>query len=275
MAGAPGRAAAGTLARMIELNGGPARATDLAALALTGYGHFTTLRLADGRIRGLDLHLARLVRDCRVVFGAELDPARVRDRLRAVAARAEEPVTVRVTVFDPGLALERPGADATPHLLVTTRPAAAAAAAPLRVRTVEHRRELPEVKHTGLFGLLHQRRLAQLAGFDDALLTGPDAAVSEGTTWNVGFHDGRDLVWPDADCLPGVTAALLAGAYDGPQRRERVSAAGLGRFTAAFAVNAGFGVRPIAAVDGHRFDPAHPVLDRLRAAYLAVPADRP
>ncbi|WP_371500605.1 aminotransferase class IV [Kitasatospora sp. NBC_00374] len=264
---------------MIELNGEPARVPEITALALTNYGHFTTLRVEDGRVRGLGLHLARLVRDCRLVFGAELDPELVRARLRETLGRdgagrpGAAPVTVRITVFDPGLGLERPGGPADPQLLVTTRPAAGAAPPPLRVRTVEHRRDLPEVKHTGLFGLLHQRRLAQLAGFDDALLTGPGARISEGTTWNVLFHDGHRLVTPDAECLPGVTTALLARAHGGPRRTEPVTAGDLGRFEAAFATNAGFGIRPIAQIDGVRFDPARPLLARLREEYLAVPAE--
>ncbi|MFJ1702949.1 aminotransferase class IV [Kitasatospora sp. NPDC088346] len=274
---------------MIELNGEPALVPQVAALALTNYGHFTTLRVEDGRVRGLGLHLARLVRDCRLVFGTELDPELVRTRLREALGREAlgregagrrgagpegvPAVTVRVTVFDPALGLERPGGPADPQLLVTTRPAVGTAPPPLRVRTVEHRRDLPEVKHTGLFGLLHQRRLAQLAGFDDALLTGAGGLISEGTTWNVLFHDGRHLVAPEAECLPGVTEALLAAAHGGPRRTEPVTADGLERFVAAFATNAGFGIRPIAQIDGVRFDPAHPLLGRLRAEYLALPAE--
>ncbi|MFC5662343.1 aminotransferase class IV [Kitasatospora misakiensis] len=257
----------------IEIDGGPADPARLAALGLLNYGHFTTLRAEAGRTRGLALHLDRLVRDCRTVFGAELDRSEVRTRIRRVLPADGAPVIVRVTVFDPALGLERPAAPATPHLLVTTRPAPAAAPGPLRVRTTAYRRELPEVKHVGLFGLLHQRRLAQLDGYDDALLLDEAGRLAEGATWNLALHDGRELVWPDAAALPGVTAALLARAHPGPQRREPVAADGLGRFVAAVAVNAGVGVRPIAAIDGTSFDPAHPAVAKLRAAYEALPRE--
>ncbi|WP_316524452.1 aminotransferase class IV [Kitasatospora brasiliensis] len=257
----------------IEIDGAPADPARLAALGLLNYGHFTTLRAEAGRVRGLSLHLDRLVRDCRVVFGAELDRAVVRERIAAVLPADGAPVTVRVTVYDPALGLERPAAPAVPALLVTTRPAAAAAPAPLRVRTTAYRRELPEVKHVGLFGLVHHRRQAQLAGYDDVLLVDEDALVVEGATWNVGFLAEGKLVWPQGPSLPGVTEALLSGAYRGPQSREPLPAAGLDRFSAAFAVNAGVGVRPLAAVDGTAFDPAHPVLAELRAAYLGVSAE--
>ncbi|MFF7992127.1 aminotransferase class IV [Kitasatospora xanthocidica] len=257
----------------IEIDGAPADPARLAALGLLNYGHFTTLRAEAGRVRGLALHLDRLVRDCRTLFAVELDREEVRERIRAVLPADGAPVIVRVTVYDPALGLERPAAPAAPALLVTTRPAAAAGPAPLRVRTAVYRRELPEVKHVGLFGLVHHRRQAQLAGYDDVLLVDPDGRVTEGATWNVGFLDDDKLVWPEGPSLSGVTEALLSGAYRGPQSSEPLSAAGLDRFSAAFAVNAGVGVRPLAAVDGTPLDPAHPVLAELRAAYLGVAAE--
>ncbi|CAM5600180.1 hypothetical protein SGLAM104S_07946 [Streptomyces glaucescens] len=76
--------------------------------------------------------------------------------------------------------------------------------------TVAYERDVPQVKHVGLFGALHARRTAQLAGYGDALFVDRDGRVSEGTTWNVGFVD-RDgtVVWPRAEVLPGVTMELL------------------------------------------------------------------
>ncbi|MFI9327125.1 aminotransferase class IV [Kitasatospora sp. NPDC052868] len=257
----------------IEIDGAPPGAGQLAALGLLNYGHFTTLRVEDGRVRGLALHLDRLARDGRLLFGAEPDRAVVRERVRAVLPADGGPVVVRVTAYDPALGVERPGAAAAPSLLVTTRAAAALAPGPLRVRTTAYTRELPEVKHTGLFGLVRQRRLAQLDGYDDALLVDAAGRVTEGATWNIGFHDGRRLVWPEGDQLPGVTAALLAAAHTGPQCREPVRAADPGRFAAAFALNAGVGIRPIAAIDGTAFDPDHPVLDVLRQEYQRIAAD--
>ncbi|GAA2307397.1 hypothetical protein SVIO_030480 [Streptomyces violaceusniger] len=258
---------------MTELNGEPAGIRELTALAMTNYGHFTTMRVEDGRVRGLSLHLDRLVRDCGVLFGTDPDRDRIRELARRAVADTTGPLTVRVTVYDPDLGLERPGAEATPRILVTTRPAAAPSPPPLSVRTAPHRRDLPEVKHVGLFGLLRLRRLAQLDGYDDALLTDERGAVSEGATWNVGFFDGDRLLWPDAACLPGVTRELLRRAHGGPQHTERIDRDRLGELRAAFALNAGVGVRPIRSIDGVEFDPAHPVLDALREEYAATDAE--
>jgi len=127
------------------------------------------MRVEDQRIRGLTLHLERLMRDCHRIFDADLYPDRVRHLVRRTLADTAGSVVVRVTVFDPDLELGRPGVDAQPQLLVTTRPAARAPLPPLRLQSAPYCRELPEVKHVGLFGALRCRRVAQRNGFDDAL----------------------------------------------------------------------------------------------------------
>ncbi|MFI7273149.1 aminotransferase class IV family protein [Streptomyces sp. NPDC049879] len=257
---------------MVLLDGRPAAPEELAALGLTNYGHYTSMYVTDGRVRGLALHLERLVRDCRAVFGADLDPERVREFAgAAVRGAGGGAYVLRVTVYDPALDLGSTHRRAEPHLLVTTRPAGDGAAGPLRVRTARFQRDVPEVKHTGLFGQLHERRAARLAGWDDALFVDGAGNVSEGTTWNAGFFDGRGVVWPRAGVLPGVTMTLLQRAY--PHTVRPVPAAELAGMEAAFATNSSFGVRPVGGVDGRDFPADHPVLDALRAAYLAIPAD--
>lgn len=187
----------------------------ITALALINYGHFTSMRVEDQRVRGLSLHLERLMRDCRRVFDADLDPDRVRYLLRHAVADAPRSVVARVTVFDPDLPLGHPGADAEPQLLVTTRPAALTPLAALRLQSAQYCRELPDVKHVGLFGSLRHRRIAQRNGFDDVLFTNADTSISEAATSNIGFFDGDQIVWPQADCLPGVTMRLINQARDG------------------------------------------------------------
>jgi branched-subunit amino acid aminotransferase/4-amino-4-deoxychorismate lyase len=109
---------------MAELNGVAATVEQVKTLGLTNYGHFTSMRVEDEQVRGLSLHLDRLVRDCRQVFDADLDRERVRYLVRRILAEVNQPIIVRVTVFDPALELGHPGADATPQILVTARPAA-------------------------------------------------------------------------------------------------------------------------------------------------------
>lgn len=245
-------------------------ARTLRALALTNYGHFSTLLVTDHRVRGLELHLRRLVRDCATLFGTDLDPDAVRARVRA-ATPATGTVVARVTVADPALELATIGAAADPHVLVTTRPGPGATPPPLRVRTVAHRRTLPEVKGVDLFAAMHLRRAARREGLDDVLFT--DAGtVLEGSTWNVGFVAGDRVLWPAGPVLAGTGQALLRAGLAGVGHDDAVVGLGeLGRFDAAFASNAVTGVRPLTAIDGHRFPARHPVLDRLAAAHRATP----
>ncbi|MFJ5231840.1 aminotransferase class IV [Kitasatospora sp. NPDC088391] len=252
---------------MAELDGRPVTADQLQALALTNYGHFTTMVVEDGRVRGLGLHLERLERDCAALFGVRPDRGRIREfaRRRAPAAGA---VAVRVTLFDPAIDLGSIGGRAEPRVLVTSRPVAAGAPGPLRVRTARFERELPEVKSVALFGALRQRRLAQQAGYDDALFVDASGAVTEGGTWNVGFLRGGEVLWPRGAYLAGTAMALLRAAVGGAEERVGPELAGV---DGVFATNAAVGVRPVAVVDGREFGVEGAA--RLRAAYLAVPGE--
>jgi branched-subunit amino acid aminotransferase/4-amino-4-deoxychorismate lyase len=178
-------------------------------LALLNYGHFTSMRVEDHRIRGLSHHLERLVRDCRALFAVTLDRDLVRGYLRQALAGRGGALVVRVTIFDPVADLGHPATAGQPSVLVTTRAAAGLPLPPLRVQSGVYLRDLPAVKHVGLFGALWQRRDAQLNGFDDAVFTDAESYLSEGPTWNLGVFDGEQVIWPNAEVLPGVTMRLL------------------------------------------------------------------
>ncbi|MFI9788193.1 aminotransferase class IV [Kitasatospora sp. NPDC051984] len=252
-----------------ELDGRPVTVGELQVLALTNYGHFTTMLVEDGRVRGLGLHLARLERDCAAVFGVRPDREWVRELARRQAP-ARGAVVVRVTLFDPAIDLGSVGGPAHPRVLVTARSAGSGVPGATRVRTVRYRRDLPEVKSVALFGALRQRRLAQQAGFDDALFVDEAGGLTEGATWNVGFLRGGEVVWPQGEYLAGTAMALLRQECGGSEERVGRELAGV---DAVFATNATTGVRAVAAVDGREFDVEAAGLARLRAAYLEVPGD--
>ena len=241
----------------ILLNGEPASADDLRHLVQTNYGHFTAFRVEDGKVRGLDLHLDRLQHATRELFGSELDRERVRGYLRqAVAGEARE-LSVRVNVFARALDRERLDQAVEADVLVIVAPASSRAATSLRVKSFRYARELPSIKHVGTFPLFHHRRLARLAGYDDALFVDADGRISEGSIWNIGFVDrAGDIVWPDAPQLDGVSMQLLkAGlARAGMHSVVRpIRLAEISEFRAAFFTNASAPVRPIALVDERSF----------------------
>lgn len=258
---------------MAELNGGPADLDQVKALALTNYGHFTSMRVDDQRVRGLSLHLERLIRDCRRVFDADLDPDRIRHLVRHALVDMSRSVVVRVTVFDPNMKLGHPGADAQPHVLVTTRPAAQNPLPALRLQSAIYCRDMPDIKHVGLFGSLQRRRIAQRNSFDDVLFIDTDTTISEAATSNIGFVDGDRIVWPQADCLPGVTMRLISQARGEHATTVAITLDQLVDVDAVFTTNAATGIRHISAIDGFHWSDEHPVLGVLRKEYASLPAE--
>jgi branched-subunit amino acid aminotransferase/4-amino-4-deoxychorismate lyase len=258
---------------MAELNGRPIDDSELMALALMDYGHFTAMRVEDRQVRGLSEHLARLTRDCRVLFGHELDEAELREYLRLAVAGNEGAFNLRVTVFDPKFDMGTPGKSGPPSVLVTTRPTAVWPPAPLTVQAVRYQRVLHAVKHIGLFEALLHRRAVQANGYDDALFHGDDFLVSEGATWNIGFFDGANVVWPDNDVLTGVTMKLLQQVHDDTVVAS-VDIRDIGsQMQAAFATNVTVGVRPITRINDLTLPADHDIFDVLRKEFVDIPPE--
>ena len=262
----------------IEIDGRDATLDDLRRLATVNYGHYTAMQLRDGGVRGLAHHLARLDAGTRALFGVPLDAGRVRAALRHASAGLRE-ASLRVHVFARGLDRERLDLPVDPDVLVVVAPPAPdLPSAPLSVRCVRYARELPAVKHVATFGLYHQRRLAQQAGYDDALFETDDGAIAEGTTWNVGFADDEGVIWPDAPMLAGVVQRVVTdglAAAGIAQRRTRVTRDVLARCRGAFALNSAFVVRPIASIDRAPLPDAAGLVARLRALHDAVAPEPP
>lgn len=258
----------------MQLNGKPATLDDVKALALTNYGHFTSMLVENNRVRGLTLHLQRLTRDCHQLFNVDLDSDLVREHVRAALGGQEGPTVVRVTVYDPALDLGSIGKDASPHVLVTTRSAATAQPGPWRLQAVSYQREIPAVKHVGLFGVMKRRRDAHREGFDDVLLVNRDGTISEVATSNIGFVRDGQVIWPRSEWLTGVTMTLLNQELDEPVNSEPLTLGELKSMDAAFATNAATGVRPVASVDSTEWPSAtHPALAKLRELYADIPGE--
>jgi branched-subunit amino acid aminotransferase/4-amino-4-deoxychorismate lyase len=225
------------------------------------YGHYTSMQVRGGAVRGLARHLERLDAADREVFGRPLDADDVRERVRE-ALRGALDAAVRVVALADGLVVE-------------VGPAADPPAAPQRLRPVPYARPFAHLKHLGTFAQAHHARLARGAGFDDALLVGPDGLVTETAIANIGFLDGDRVVWPSAPVLHGTTMQLLdvALARAGtPSARRPVRLADLAGFDGAFLANSR-GVSPVAEVDGVELPAAPQRLARLAALYAAVPAE--
>ncbi len=254
-----------------ELNGAPASAADLSALALTNYGHFTAMQVERGGVRGLGLHLARLDASTRELFAQPLDGAIVRGYMRR-ALDGKDSASLRINVFSRELHRDRMAEPARPDVVVSVGAPRRIVASPVRLKSFRYERVLPHVKHVGTFGLFHHRRLAQLGGFDDALFVDASGMVSEASIWNIGFFDGRGIVWPDAPALHGISMQLLQKGL-----RERgvasesrdIAHADLGAYRCAFLTNCSCAVRPVAEIDGVRFTDDPDLIAMLDACYAS------
>jgi branched-subunit amino acid aminotransferase/4-amino-4-deoxychorismate lyase len=227
----------------IEIDGRSATVEQLSAAAPAGYGHFTAMQVRDRRVRGLRLHLARLDAANREMFGAGLDTAMVLGYIRHAVGEQTCDASVRVYVYE---------APDGPAVMVTVRPPGTMAPDVWRLQTVPYQRSLAYIKHIGDFGQGYYQRLARGNGFDEALLTGADGIVCEGSITNIGFSDGTGVVWPDAPSLAGTTMQILERHLPGhgiPSRRDTVRLSGLGSFAAAFVTNS-HGIAPVGQIDG-------------------------
>jgi branched-subunit amino acid aminotransferase/4-amino-4-deoxychorismate lyase len=264
-------------ATRVELNGAPASVDDLRHLVQTNYGHFSAMRVEGGGVRGLDLHLDRLDASTQALFGVPLEHERVRAYLRHAIAGARE-LSLRVNVFSRALDREHLAQPAQPDVLITASEPRAASIAPLRVKSCTYARDMAAIKHVGTFSLFHHRRLAQLAGFDDALFADAAGRISEGSIWNVGFVDANGVVWPEAPQLDGTSMQLLkAGlARTGmPSATRAIHLDDLGSYRTAFFTNASVPVRPIASIDEHRFEIDEEVFAMLARCYESSPPQTP
>lgn len=254
----------------VYCNGHRASADDLAG-ALVNYGHFTSLQARGGAVQGLDLHLRRLRQGTEELFGSTLDGTQVQAWMQAaLQAEGRVDASLRVTVFSRAFDFRKPLQPVPVDVLVAVAPPASAPASPRRVCSVRYQRELPHLKHVGTFALFQHRRQALEAGYDDALFADAQGAISEGTTWNIAFGRGGDLVWPQAPALRGTQERLLQAGWGGEPQLAPVRLDDLAGFDAAIACNAA-GVWPITSIDGHRFTGSEALVHEAIASIAGQP----
>ncbi|MET1025371.1 MAG: aminotransferase class IV [Pseudoxanthomonas sp.] len=255
----------------------PAEADDLRALATINYGHFTSMRVRDGAVQGLDLHLARLRKGHAALFDAALDEAGLRDVLRMVLPEQGE-CSVRITGFARAFDYRDPLKVVQPEWLISVADAPVGSGAPLSLKTFPFVRQLPQIKHVATLPLFHYRRLARQAGEDDALFVESvpvDVRVVEGAVWNIGFWDGAAVHWPEGPALRGTCEALLQRglARLGVPQVAGTVLLGQAMEWAAFTANAN-GCVEVASIDGRAVPRDAGLLQLLVAALATQEWDR-
>jgi branched-subunit amino acid aminotransferase/4-amino-4-deoxychorismate lyase len=257
----------------LSVDGAPATLDDLTRLTLVNYGAYTSFRVEQGGVRGLDLHLARLEAEAVDLFGEPVGEMRLRELMRA-AVTGRESCWLRVSLFAPEIGPRTPDWTGRPRVMIALSPSSTPLADSVRLQVQTYARETPHLKHVATFGLIRARRLARIAGFDDALFADVTGRVSEGSLWNIGFLSGNEVVWPQAPMLAGVAQALVHRALKRAGLTGRtvpVSVCDLHRFDGAFLCNSATPACAVSAIDEQIFptDPAR--IARLQSAWASNP----
>lgn len=257
----------------ILIDGEPASLDDLAYQAMVNYGAYTSFRVEQGGVRGLDLHLARLEASAVELFGGAVGEARLRGLMRrAVEGRPD--AWMRVSLFSPALGPRSPDWQGVPKVMTAVSPPPPPLAASVRLTIQTYAREAPKVKHVATFGLIRARRAARAAGFDDALFADADGRISEGSLWNIGFVRGDTVTWPQAPMLAGVAQALVERGLASvglTSRTEPAAVTDLDRFDAAFICNSATPACCVTAIGDQVFDTLAGLIERLGEAWSSNP----
>lgn len=239
----------------------------LSLLPLLGGGHYTTMQVRDGCVRGLDAHLRRVDAAHRELYGHALDLGELQDRWARATHEARR-CTLRSIHYD--------APDGQTHVVVELLSPTTLPADPVRLRSVAYARPVAHVKHVGTFGQVRHRLAAVGAGYDDALLVTAAGEVAETTVADIAFLRAGEVTWPTAPALHGVGRRLLrpmlarAGVA---QRETAVALADVGSYDAAYLVSS-TGVVPVERIDGHGYpDPGRAVAP-VAVAYDGIGWDR-
>lgn len=246
---------------------------DLHYLALVNYGAYTSFRVEEGGVRGLDLHLSRLDAYAAELFGQGVEQDRLRDLVRSALAHRSE-AWVKVTLFSPDIWPRTPSARVRPKVMTGVSPPPPPLADQLRLRVQTYGRDEAHIKHTATLSLIRARRVAREAGFDDALFADAEGRVSEGSSWNIGFLSGDTVLWPQAPMLAGTAQALIEQGLGGQgmaSKTRPIRVDDLSAFDGAFICNSATPACAVTAIGDVVFDVDEARLDRLRAAWASAP----
>ena len=246
---------------------------------LRGVGAFETLRTYGGHPHGLGEHMRRLWESA-ASFGVApfFSDGEVRRLLAEIRQRSGHDELRANFVVTPGDHTVGVFGAAKPTWVIIARdvhaPPESAYSEGVTAVTFEAMRHLPTLKTTNyLTGKIGLAR-AEQAGAHEAFYVSPEGYVTEGVTSNVLIVQGRRVMTPVQDCLPGITKGGL---------RPLAEAAGLNwyecdltrddLYTAdeVWITSAVREVMPVVAVDGKTIADGKvgPWARRLRTAYHA------
>jgi branched-chain amino acid aminotransferase len=251
---------------------------------LSGWGVFSTIRIADGVPFAWERHWLRMQHDARLLrvpFPQDSEAVR-RSLLQLVEANRAESATLRVVVVrNRGGIWEGPGLEEEYDLIaLTTNPKDWGEGARLAV--------VPQARHgaqmfAGLKSLSWSANLCWLEmakdrGFDEALLLNERDSVSECTSANVFISAGGRVFTPPltSGCLPGVTREVLLNEVRVPGiavEEKDLGLADLENADEVFITSTTRDLLPVLAVEGIQMRRQGEARRRLAEAFAAYVGD--
>ncbi len=247
---------------------------------LSGWGVFSTLRVAGGVLFAFERHWARMRKDAAALrVPLPPDPELVRRKLlELVEANQAFDATLRVVVVrNTGGMWEGPGVGRSSDLIALTS-ATKEWGSGVRLCYTPHARyaagEFAGAKILSWAMNLTWLEKAQIRGFDETILLNERGEVAECTSANLFAAEG-DRVWTpplSSGCLPGVTRELLLHEIHVPGYRieERALApADLERADEVFITSTTRNLLPVVEIEGRAIRHSGPACAALQTAFAA------
>lgn len=244
----------------------------------TGWGVFSTVKVARGVLFAFERHWARMRKDAdllRVPFPWSVDELRG-ELMKVVEANGAAEATLRVlAVRNSGTMWSGPGGESEVDLVAFTAERGQWGAS-ARLGIVPNARhaanQFAGVKMTSWAMNLVWYEEAHLRGLDEVVLLNERGEVSECTSANVFAVFGNEVVTPplDAGCLPGVTRELLLEAVRAPGitvREGRLSLEDLERASGVFITSTTRDLLPVGEIEGLAIREEQRVRDALQRAF--------
>ncbi|WEX87770.1 aminotransferase class IV family protein [Sinorhizobium garamanticum] len=259
-----------------QINGRPATSAELIPLAFAGFAHFTAMQVRNRRVKGLDLHLARLRKASLEFFGRALPDEQLQSYIKTAIDGGPEDQSLTATIFSRNGEFTADSMDVEPAVLVRTGAPSDGPKGPLRLSAVDHERPLTAIKHVGEAGKTYYLHHAIRQGFDDAAFVDRRGRLSEATIWNLVFWDGEAVIWPKAAILNGTMMAIVQRQLDRlgiPQRNEEIALDRLGGLSGAAVMNSWTPGVAVTGIASNAIPEAKPFISLLHKAYEAEPAN--
>lgn len=221
---------------------------------VNGLAVLDTMLVENGTAHDMNLHFARLHRDCRTVLRIEAPDfeTRAREMIAGITG------TARLRIVITGGIISHPLAIPTdPQIVISVAPTEI----PSRPVACKIIKAYPRVsgcvlencKRTDYTRSYAARQDAIAAGFDDAILTNTDGNIACASTSNVFIYEGDDLITPPLK--DGVLAGIIRHKLVAKGAIEsEISVGRLMNADAVFLTNSITGPRSVSVVDGVKFD---------------------